>query len=60
MTSKEINLYLKKKWRIGRKVGRTVYTQIGEWPDDSDPLIGVFDSVELAKEAVKAHNKNIS
>jgi hypothetical protein len=60
MTIKEIDLYLKKKWRVGRKVGRTVYAQIGRSPNNSDPLIGVFDSAELAEEAVKAHNNNIS
>ena len=59
MTNIELKLYVKKKWRVGRKVGRTVYAQIGQQPNDEDPLIGVFDSVELAEEAVRSHNKNI-
>jgi hypothetical protein len=43
-------------WRVGRKVGRTIYAQLGETPSDNDPLIGVLDTRELALEAVKAHN----
>lgn len=43
-------------WRTGRKVGRTIYAQIGEHPDDGDPLIGVMDSIGLAIATVRAHN----
>lgn len=43
-------------WRAGRKVGRTVYAQEGREPSDSDPLIGVMDSPELAAEACAGHN----
>jgi hypothetical protein len=47
-------------WRIGRKVGRTVYAQISDDPADDDVLIGMFDTTELAKAAVIAHNLAIS
>lgn len=43
-------------WRTGRKVGRTIYAQIGDAPADHDPLIGVMDTRELADHAVRAHN----
>lgn len=41
-------------WRTGRKVGRTIYLQTGPEPSDSDPLIGVMDTPELARKAVAA------
>ncbi len=47
------------RWRAGRKVGRTVYAQLGSEPSDNDPIIGMFDSVELAARAVKDHNSNL-
>ncbi len=43
-------------WRTGRKVGRTIYRQVGDEPSDDDPLIGVMDTPELAAEAVAAVN----
>jgi hypothetical protein len=45
-------------WRVGRKVGRTIYEQAGDEPSDADKLIGVMDSAEdaaLVVEAVNAH-----
>ena len=44
------------RWRTGRKVGRTIYAQIGEFPSDDDVLIGVMDTPVLADDAVRAHN----
>ena len=44
------------EWRQGRKVGRTIYVQIGAEPSDHDILIGMMDSPELAQEAVSGHN----
>jgi hypothetical protein len=44
------------KWRVGRKVGRTIYIQSGDTPSDGDELIGLMDSIELAQEAVDAVN----
>jgi hypothetical protein len=47
-------------WRTGRKVGRTIYLQLGPEPSEDDPLIGVMDTRELAAEAVEAHNARLS
>lgn len=44
------------KIRQGRKVGRTLYRQIGPEPSDDDPLIGVMDSIVLAHLVVTAVN----
>jgi hypothetical protein len=44
------------RWRTGRKVGRTIYAQLGPEPSDDDPLIGVMDTPELAAEAVRTRN----
>ena len=43
-------------WRVGRKVGRTIYAQLRATPSDDDPLIGVMDTPMLASHAVTAHN----
>jgi hypothetical protein len=32
------------RWRTGRKVGRTIYAQIGDQPSDHDPLLGLMDT----------------
>lgn len=48
------------RWRVGRKVGRTIYRQLLEHPNDGDELVGVMDSVALAQEAVEAHNAALS
>jgi hypothetical protein len=47
---------LTRPWRVGRRVGRTVYYQLGERPSDEDLLIGVMDTRALAREVVDAHN----
>lgn len=39
-----------------RRVGRTIYAVVRETMPDSDPLIGVMDSVALAEAVVRAHN----
>lgn len=44
------------KWRVGRKVGRTIYVQLGEEPSDRDPLIGMMDTPEIAALAVRGVN----
>lgn len=44
-------------WRVGRKVGRTIYAQHGPEPSDDDRLIGMLDTPELAAEAVHCHNE---
>jgi hypothetical protein len=50
---------LQNRWRVGRKVGRTIYAQIGPEPSDDDVLIGVMDTRALAEEAVAAHNATL-
>lgn len=51
----EINA-LRYPWRVGRKLGRTIYAQLGPEPSADDPLLGTLDSPELAAEAVRCHN----
>ena len=46
-------------WRVGRSVARTVYAQVDEDPTKSDLLIGLFDTSELAAEAVRCHNASL-
>lgn len=43
-------------WRVGRRVGRTVYAVVGEAPSDDDVLVGVMDTPTLAEVAVAGHN----
>jgi hypothetical protein len=43
-------------WRVGRKVGRTIYVQEGDDPSDEDMLIGVMDTEYLAELVVEAVN----
>lgn len=45
------------RFRVGRKVGRTIYRQLGEEASDSDVLVGLMDTVALAKLAVEALNE---
>lgn len=49
--------YATAEWRTGRSVGRTIYAMRGGIPSDTDPLIGVMDTPQLARAAVEAHNK---
>lgn len=44
-------------WRVGRKVRRTLYAQVGPEPSDDDKLIGMLDTAKLAAAAVDAHNR---
>lgn len=44
-------------WRTGRKVGRTIYEQVGTDPSDDDRLIGIMDTPDLARRAVEAVNQ---
>lgn len=46
-------------WRVGRRLGRTIYVQIYAKPMDGDLLIGMMDTSDLAKMAVEAHNQII-
>jgi hypothetical protein len=52
----EVDLDLvRRRWRVGRKIGRTVYAVMGEDPLGDVP-IGMLDSPLLAAAAVEAHN----
>ena len=52
-----VNQFSRSPWRVGRKVGRTIYAVASPGhPSDDDPLIGVMDTPALAAEAVEAHN----
>ena len=44
------------RWRVGRRVGRTLYLQEGAEPTEHDRLIGLMDTPELAKLAADAVN----
>jgi hypothetical protein len=44
------------RFRVGRKVGRTIYRQTGQEPSDVDELVGVMDTPELAGLAVAGMN----
>lgn len=48
-----------KRWRQGRKVGRTIYAMVGRVPHDNDELIGMMDTPELAADAVRSHNADL-
>ncbi len=45
-----------RRWRVGRKVGRTIYRMVGTEPSDDDELVGMMDTAELAKQFVDAKN----
>jgi hypothetical protein len=42
--------------RTGRKVGRTIYRQVGREPSDDDILIGIMDTPAYAATVVHAVN----
>lgn len=44
------------RWRVGRKLGRTVYAMVGESASDEDVLLGMMDTPELAAVVVNTHN----
>lgn len=44
------------RWRVGHKLGRTVYAMVGETASDDDELLGMMDTPELAALVVNAHN----
>lgn len=45
------------RWRTGRKLGRTIYMQIGPEPSDEDEFIGLMDTADLAEQIVVSHNE---
>lgn len=46
-------------WRVGMKVGRTIYAEVGDGDCLKDVLLGVMDTPELAAHAVVAHNVGV-
>lgn len=44
------------EWRVGMKVGRTIYAVVGDGDCLKDVLIGVMDTRELAQAVVSTHN----
>jgi hypothetical protein len=44
------------RYRVGRKVGRTIYRQLGDEPSDDDTLVGVMDNRPMAMAAVLGLN----
>ena len=45
------------RWRVGRKLGRTLYAQQGPEPGDDDPFLGLMETPELAAEVVALRAK---
>lgn len=49
--------YLRRKWRVGSKLGRTIYAVYDTpGPDNCDVVLGMVDSKELADHIVEIHN----
>lgn len=44
------------RWRVGRKLKRTIYAQWGPEPSDDDMLIGMLDTSWQAAHVVEIHN----
>jgi hypothetical protein len=44
-------------FRVGRKLGRTIYFQYGPEPSDDDTLIGMMDSADVARAICVAMNQ---
>ena len=47
------------KLRNGNKVRRTLYVQLGETPNDGDPLVGVVETPKLAFLICDALNEHL-
>lgn len=43
-------------WRVGRKLGRTIYLQTGSQPSDHDIFLGMMDTSAIAEHIVDLHN----
>jgi hypothetical protein len=42
--------------RLGRRRRVNLYAQLGTWPDDTDPLLALFNNQQLAQTAEDALN----
>lgn len=54
-----MNDIVKLKWRVGRKLGRTIYAMLGSEPSTDDLLLGVLDEEYLARHVVEVHNASL-
>jgi hypothetical protein len=45
------------RWRVGRKLERTIYEQRERHPSDRDKLLGLMETPELAAHVVALHNR---
>ena len=43
-------------WRLGRKLGRTIYAMVALEPSDDDVFLGIMDTAETAGRVVNDHN----
>lgn len=49
--------YEDRVWRVGAKLGRTIYAVVDEpGPDNRDVLLGMMETPELAAHVVALHN----
>jgi len=49
--------YFGHKWRVGSKLGRTIYAVVdAPGPDNCDVVLGMVDTRELAEHIVYVHN----
>lgn len=52
-------------WRVGRKLGRTIYAVLGDGEREDgtegncDVFLGLMETKELAQDVVDAHNDNL-
>lgn len=46
-------------WRVGRKLGRTLYEQLAEQPSDDDRFLGIMETPELAREVVEMQRRRV-
>lgn len=44
-------------WRVGRKLGRTLYHQVEQTPSDRDVFLGLMETAALAQQVADEHNQ---
>lgn len=47
------------RWRVGRKLRRTLYAQLGPESSDDDPLLGLVDDEDVAVHICAVHNASL-
>lgn len=48
------------RYRVGEKLGRTIYWQYGDDPDLADRFLGIFDEADIAAMVVAVLNRDLS